>query len=74
MRNTVKKFHVIPVKTLGRFQLPQLRIPATEPIVALFQVFLGASATAVEISAILVATVTGGAVRSSMQTTLTTAP
>ena len=73
MRNTAKKFHVIPVKTLGRFQLPKLRIPATEPIVALFQVFLGAPATAMEGSTVLVTTGTGGAVRRAVQTTLTAA-
>jgi len=73
MRNTVKKFHVIPVKTLGRFQLPQLRIPATATRVALFQVFLGATATAVEVSTMLVTAVTGGAVRRTVHTTLTAA-
>jgi hypothetical protein len=73
MLNTAKKSHVIPAKTLDRFWLPQLRIPATEPIAALFQVVLGATGATMGISTISVTSVTGGAVRRAIHTTLTSA-
>jgi hypothetical protein len=49
------------------------QFPVTEPTAAVFQVFLGAAEAAVGISPVSVATVTGGAVRRTMQAALAAA-